>query len=872
MSTSPRISTRTSCVRRWVIASLLVLMAGAFAYHTWLQQTHQAALLAEWQAEEQQLHRLDKVVSISFGKPVPLQGWLAEVTRQTGVEFKIENGIHNSATRNRPLSDTISPELPVWLDLREVSAREAVQTLCTLLHIDGGLRDGVYVVNVELADEPRYLKVYSLPPELRTEELDDLSEQALQFSYFGDWDWDGEPRALERGPGGFAVFQPDRGHQRLEQFLQRLALVCKQSNTLPLTGLAADDPRLAAVWLGGENEQYQRVVRALDEPITLQAEGLTLPDLIDELTAQAKFTIVATPEALSQFGAQKLEGELQHVPLRQVLRELTADSQFAFVPIAGCRALAIAPPGIASQVHHQTVLAYPVGDFLAVGETNSLSLANREADLIELLGSTIQPESWRDVGGGGDREVVNRGRVLVVSQSLENHRRIEDLLVALRRVQSSTVRQVVIDPPASPSRPLRLERRLRAPVSFQCVGHPRWHATREFLEVGGVTLALIYGEAPDAGTPVWCYLPPRPLRVNLELFFGSCEHNDYLDLVTLPGNDRVQVDPPLGYAVFDRRPWLRRRPDQPDLAELLYDAIDPDYWQNVGGPGALVNYQDMLVIQANAELLDRTSKFLDLLEKHLEPGPKRWDGQLLTGDAWNRPLPIPHRSRADLQRAERTAQENQIVEQRLRKPVTATFEGHTVGQAILALARAHELPVIIHQPRADLRRVLESFQAMDVPLGEVLQQLVGELDGEAWQVRDGYLTLVEDPTHPRSESSTRWLLYAVDDLVVPRGRLLPKQLQRTLTAAIYDNDLETEIGSTGPTVHFGNLLVIWLDNPESPGQAIFEQLLRDLRSGKLRPAAAEEGDRDYQVPPFVPVYRGLPVVGQAPVTGGSTRY
>ena len=55
-------------------------------------------------------------------------------------------------------------------------------------------------------------------------------------------------------------------------------------------------------------------------------------------------------------------------------------------------------------------------------------------DIVDLVTSVIEPSSWQEVGGLGAIHVSKVPTALVISQSLENHERIEDLMRRLREL------------------------------------------------------------------------------------------------------------------------------------------------------------------------------------------------------------------------------------------------------------------------------------------------------------------------------------------------------------------------------------------------------------------------------------------------------
>jgi hypothetical protein len=120
---------------------------------------------------------------------------------------------------------------------------------------------------------------------------------------------------------------------------------------------------------------------------------------------------------------------------------------------------------------------------------------------------------------------------------------------------------------------------------------------------------------------------------------------------------------------------------------------------------------------------------------------------------------------------------------------------------------------------------------------------------------------------------TPGFLYCVDDLIMPRGPLRPKQLIRTLEMAVLDTDGDGDLNDesqTDPQVvslefHLGNLL--WFNPDQSDiDRTRFESVLRNLRSGKLKPVEVQAGDSDFYKPPNRGprrngCYSTIPVVG-----------
>jgi Flp pilus assembly secretin CpaC len=71
--------------------------------------------------------------------------------------------------------------------------------------------------------------------------------------------------------------------------------------------------------------------------------------------------------------------------------------------------------------------------------TSPRQVKTQEDQLIKLLTSSVQPQSWDELGGPGHVEYFPLGMALVVTQSPDVQEQIEELLTALRRLQEQEV-------------------------------------------------------------------------------------------------------------------------------------------------------------------------------------------------------------------------------------------------------------------------------------------------------------------------------------------------------------------------------------------------------------------------------------------------
>jgi hypothetical protein len=122
---------------------------------------------------------------------------------------------------------------------------------------------------------------------------------------------------------------------------------------------------------------------------------------------------------------------------------------------------------------------YPVGDLVSIHSSRRWS-ANPLYDdfdtLINLITSTLSPESWEDVGGAGAIEEFPGGRSLVISATREVHRQVHGLLGALRSARRvsfpGSYREIARASQVTTSRPYRSRSREGRPRAVYVDGQP----------------------------------------------------------------------------------------------------------------------------------------------------------------------------------------------------------------------------------------------------------------------------------------------------------------------------------------------------------------------------------------------------------------
>jgi hypothetical protein len=182
------------------------------------------------------------------------------------------------------------------------------------------------------------------------------------------------------------------------------------------------------------------------ERVTIDLQSVTLTELVEELNKQTSLQVRLNQRVLETRGwdaSTTVRFLAQDEPLWPALRgalqrhELDVAYDYPFLMIT-----------VKEDAARQSLRVYPIHDLVndtsvRLPDSNpSLVIRLQEAsgcyadcgDLVDLVTSVIDYGSWRELGGEGVIQVSKVPLALVVSQSLENHERIEDLLRRLRQL------------------------------------------------------------------------------------------------------------------------------------------------------------------------------------------------------------------------------------------------------------------------------------------------------------------------------------------------------------------------------------------------------------------------------------------------------
>jgi hypothetical protein len=164
-----------------------------------------------------------------------------------------------------------------------------------------------------------------------------------------------------------------------------------------------------------------------------------LREAADRLSRQFQVPIVLAYKKLEDVGVSsdtRITKQLNGIPLESILRLILAELDLGFT-VRNNVILISTPEDLES---HLNTRVYPVLDLVREPRVSAkdapLNAGDDYTELIDLLQTTIKPDSWEDVGGPGAICQLSNAGALVVTQTREVHPQIEGLLVALRRAKT----------------------------------------------------------------------------------------------------------------------------------------------------------------------------------------------------------------------------------------------------------------------------------------------------------------------------------------------------------------------------------------------------------------------------------------------------
>lgn len=174
--------------------------------------------------------------------------------------------------------------------------------------------------------------------------------------------------------------------------------------------------------------------KILDTQVKIEAVDSTLMEVLRDLQKQAGINLVIDTPGLEEEGittSTPVALALEGVTLRSALRILLDPINLDFV--IDNEVLKITSKLRAGG--RLMAAAYPVADLLKSEE----SVQKELEELVEVIQSVVEPDSWYEVGGQGSARSNTNTKSIVIRQNEETHQRIAELLSAMRRLKTPQV-------------------------------------------------------------------------------------------------------------------------------------------------------------------------------------------------------------------------------------------------------------------------------------------------------------------------------------------------------------------------------------------------------------------------------------------------
>ncbi|MFO0897691.1 MAG: hypothetical protein U0836_09750 [Pirellulales bacterium] len=355
------------------------------------------------------------------------------------------------------------------------------------------------------------------------------------------------------------------------------------------------DPAAAAAATAGPADPVRA---ALQKTPQLDIIDTPLTDLVGLLEKQHGIQIQIERKALEDAGVAvdtPVTISIQGVTLGSALRHVLGQQGLTWAVSKGV--LVITTPEEAEQSYVDTRV-YAVASLVAPTDRR-LDASESANTLMDLIVTTVAPDSWDEVGGPGS--IVYRDGALAVSQTEEVHQQLAGLLAALNQARAEHAPRVIALPGASPAAQHALQaidEALAQPTEFEFTDIPLADVALKISRDRKIPVLLDVKALEDAGvavdTPVTASLHGLPLRTALEFLL---KQNDLTwtirdeALVITTQEEAEQSD--LQLQVFSVADLLHtatpgaEEHSADQLIDAVVNTVAPDSWDEVGGPGRL---------------------------------------------------------------------------------------------------------------------------------------------------------------------------------------------------------------------------------------------------------------------------------------------
>ncbi|HUE70809.1 MAG TPA: hypothetical protein VMP01_07955 [Pirellulaceae bacterium] len=571
-------------------------------------------------------------------------------------------------------------------------------------------------------------RVYPLPAgSADGERLTDDARALCEFIHNqiepDSWEEVGGDGVIESAGGAMVVRQREGVHRQIRQLLAQMeSLPRGLSRQLDVGATAA--------------KERNRIATALGKTGSVSFDNVPLEAALETLAARFGVRIRWSPKTwaiCSANPAAHVSLSLSNVSLRTILRELLASQRLTYLILDGW-VVVMHDVEAESRFHH---VFYDVHDLVSTSGGSDFD------QLIDLLTTTVEPDSWDEVGGPGTISEVG-DRWLVVAQTEEIQVRLARTLARLRAHLMPGVdpaADALLEPIDDVSTSVRqaLDKKVTLKYAALTLGEVCRDLSRR-LEIP-VVLRLLPDSVVALDAPVTVDLPPLPLRDALALLLEEQDYTFDPRGEVLYVTTREDVEEHLVTRIIDVRHLLGSASggfDEDTIIDLVTTCVEPEMWDEVGGPGSTEIFRGLLVFRQTYDVSRQVQELIDALSEHCLPVNCGQDAPAT--DSGRMPVWVGLSDR-----------EQRLIE-RLESPVTYHVDRPLVRKAIQELCSQAAVPVRFDQPWFEDAGLENGRFAIDLsmdkqPLSEVLTKIERH-NTAAFVISQGMLLVTDPDTEP----------------------------------------------------------------------------------------------------------------------------
>ena len=268
--------------------------------------------------------------------------------------------------------------------------------------------------------------------------------------------------------------------------------------------------------------------------------------------------------------------------------------------------------------------------------------------------------------------------------------------------------------------------------------------------------------------------------------------------------------------------------DYDSLMEIITVTVDPESWEDLGGPGSLTSGEGTLTISQSPLCHETIDALLQALRKVREE----------SSDDNFSSIPVPVHASSEV------GKRNAAIKLALQKDEELDIDGRTLEEVIKTLRERHNIPILLDRRRlanASVSPTIRvSIQHGSAPLQTAIQMILDAVDASLTHIIDHEAVLIT--TREFAEEQLRVVVYPVGDLVRTESSTTKDgngtwdfdSLIGNLTSNVRPESWE-ELGGMGTVQEYYDGRALVIDQTDEVHQRI-EQLLSDFRglAGRLR--------------------------------------